>query len=556
MATDVRVGGRVEEVAPRRVTDSGDRLRLLALVLVSVVVHYIGITRTAVPARDAITFARMALQLERPKDAHFEDIVAVLKDKDTHHPPGYPLAILAASAVVRKVWNADLPDQMLLSAQLTGAFAAVLLVFPTYWLGRMLFDKWVGFLAALLFQVLPVSVEVTTEGLSEGPFFLCIAMALLFGVRTVRKPGIGGFLLCGLATGCAYLVRPEGMVVGAAVGIVIVGMAVARRWGAGESAGRATALIVGALLPAIPYMLLIGGITNKPTGQNLLPKIKSLFELRTGNAALAQSPTLFAAWYDPTKQSSREAWLAGALWEEGGKAFHHAPLFFAVIGLTVAARRFRCEPEFWVPVLYGGLMLTAVAGMAYRGQAMPSGERNHYLSERHMLSIVYVGCLFAAAGIQAVPGLLARISLVGKWPGHPAVAVVLSIAVVGSCAPKLFKTRHADRVGHREAGRWLKDHVNREDVLIDPFEWAQFYAGWTLRRIYPDNPTAVLTYAVNEGDKKSKDDAPHSALPRREAALNVKKDGDRSTQVFQWPPDGDAEVVVHRLDSRIPRKKP
>lgn len=553
MATDLKVGGRVETVAPRPVTDPGDRLRLLALVMASVVVHYVGISRTAIPTRDAITFARMALQLERPKEAGFADVVAVLTHKDTHHPPGFPLAVLATSHVVRPLTDLDLPDAMLLSAQITGAIASVLLVFPTYWLGRMLFNKWAGFLAALVFQVLPVSVAVTTEGLGEGPFFLCVAMALLFGVRTVRKPGIGGFLLCGLATGCAYLVRPEGMVVGAAVGLVIVGLAAIRRWAVGESAGRLTALIVGTLLPAIPYMLLIGGITNKPTGRNLLPSF-NIWEKKFQKAH-ADSPALFASWYDATKHGGLETWLVRAAWEEGSKAFHHAPLFLAVIGLAVAARRFRREPELWVPVLYGGLMLVAAMGMAWRGQTIEGTvERNHYLSERHMLALAYVGCLFAAAGIQALPGLLARISLVGKWPGHPAVAVVLAIAVVGSCVPKMVKLRHEDRVGHREAGRWLKGNLTDADTLIDPFEWAQFYAERSLRTIPGDPKQATRVYAVVE---RKNDGTPQSELPRRQAALNVKNDG-HSKLVFHWPegPVEQADVQVYLLDESIPRKKP
>src|SRR5690349_18183319 len=141
MATDVYIGGRLEAVAPRRVTDTADRVRLLALLGVAVAVHAWVLTHTRVTARDSIGFARIALQFENPKAAlgPGADVVAVLMQ--SQHPPGYPLAVLAASWPVRAAYHADLPDQMLLSAQVASCVAAVLLVFPTYWLGRMLFGK-------------------------------------------------------------------------------------------------------------------------------------------------------------------------------------------------------------------------------------------------------------------------------------------------------------------------------------------------------------------------------------------------------------------------------
>ena len=93
------------------------------------------------------------------------------------HPPGYPLAVLGVSEAVRPLYAAPLPEQMLLSAQLASALAGVLLVLPTYALGRMLFGKFAGFAAALLFQVLPVPARITSDGLSEGVYLLVAATA-------------------------------------------------------------------------------------------------------------------------------------------------------------------------------------------------------------------------------------------------------------------------------------------------------------------------------------------------------------------------------------------
>src|SRR5687768_1119406 len=89
MATDVHIGGRLETVAPRRVTDTADRVRLLILVSVAIAVHGWVLTHTKVTARDSIGFARIALQFENPTAAGLTDVVEVLKH--SQHPPGYPL---------------------------------------------------------------------------------------------------------------------------------------------------------------------------------------------------------------------------------------------------------------------------------------------------------------------------------------------------------------------------------------------------------------------------------------------------------------------------------
>jgi hypothetical protein len=550
MATDVHIGGRLEAVAPRRVTDVADRVRLLTLVAVAVAVHGWVLAHTKVTARDSIGFARTALQFEDPKAAGLEDVVGVLKH--SQHPPGYPLAVLAASWPVRAVYQSDLPDQMLKSAQVASGVAAVLLVFPTYWLGRLLFGKFCGFAAALLFQVLPVPAEVTSDGLTEGLYLLGLGSALLLGTRAIQKPGVGGFLLCGLVTGLTYLVRPEGMLVAVAVGLVAVAMGAVGRWSRSQAAAGVTALVVGAVLPAVPYMVLIEGITNKPSGKALYDLIiKNPKQILQGEGTTLTRPPAgppFAAWYVPDEDGPRAAWVAGAVTKETVKAFHYFPAAMAVLGVVLAVRMLRAQPWVWVPLLYGGIMLAVISAMAYVGQNTQDG-RLHYVSERHTLPLVYVGCFFAALGIERLPGLWVRVSLVGRWPGHPAVAWAILLGIVVSAVPKLVKPLHANREGHKHAGRFLAEpgRLHPGDTLIDPFEWAQFYAGRTLRLDPDSDPPPVAgryRWAVLEHGETS-----HARLPRLQPALNVANDGKNKAEVvFSWPagPVEDARVLVYK----------
>src|SRR5262249_49195146 len=157
---------------------------------------------TEVAARDSIGFIRYAWQLQhRPWQE-------VLPHAEQH--PGYPVVLLGVSLPVRQFLH--LPDAlaMQLSAQLASALAGVLLIFPMFSLGRELFDRTTGFGAALLFQCLPASGRVLSDGLSEATFLLLAATALYCGVRALRTRSVFGFGLCGLCSGLAYLTRPEG----------------------------------------------------------------------------------------------------------------------------------------------------------------------------------------------------------------------------------------------------------------------------------------------------------------------------------------------------------
>jgi 4-amino-4-deoxy-L-arabinose transferase-like glycosyltransferase len=141
-----------------------------------------------------------------------------------------------------------------------------------------LFGRSVGFWSALLFQCLPGSGQVLSDAISD-PLFLCLATtALLFGVRAVGNHAPRAFALCGLFSGLAYLVRPEGALVVLATGLVLVGMqAVAHRRRAWGTIGRCGAALMGAaLVTASPYYLVTGNFTNKPSASQLSGKISAV----------------------------------------------------------------------------------------------------------------------------------------------------------------------------------------------------------------------------------------------------------------------------------------
>lgn len=540
------VGGRIEVVARRRSLFGPDYARLAVLAAAAVAVHGWLLTHTAVTARDGIGFARYALCLQSPHAASVpwnDDRTMLDIVKAEQHPPAYPAAVWLTAKFVRQAADRPLPDSTLLACQIVSSIAGVLLVVPLYLIGRMLLGRNPAFAAALLFTTLPVPARVTSDGMADGLYLLAATTALLLGVRAVRRPGVGGFLVCGLATGATYLVRPEGLMVAAAVGLVGGWLGLVRRWPRDVAAGRLAALGVGVVLAAGPYMAFIGKVTNKPTGQQLMQPLVSPRDA-LGLAPAAGGP-LFAAWWAVPDGAGPVGVVAPAvlgLAKETGKSLHYLTAGLAVVGVVVLRRRIVADPGFLLLVALAGVNAAVLVGVGTTGYYV-NGKRTFYVSEHHTLLLAMVGCVFAAAALRPVADLLARVPKVGRLVGPAGLLAV----VVAAGLPSTLKPLHANREGHKHAGRWLADHTHPDaDCVIDPFCWADWYAGRTLYVVRPDPQGAAVTYAVTDGKDRAED---HDRLPRIEAARNVAADG-RSVVVYHWPegvPVEEAQVLVYKL---------
>src|SRR5260370_10361857 len=133
---------------------------LLFLVLVAAGLRFWQLAHTEVASRDRIGYIRIAWRLEQEVEkqrspAHDGDWPKVVRTAAQH--PGYPAALLLVSYPVRHYYGGDLPLAMQWSAQLTSVFASVVLVVPVFLLGRSMFDRRTGLVAARLLQRRPAS---------------------------------------------------------------------------------------------------------------------------------------------------------------------------------------------------------------------------------------------------------------------------------------------------------------------------------------------------------------------------------------------------------------
>ena len=536
----------LEEAPPaRRAFTRVDGVALAGLALISVAVHAWLYTHTFTTARDSIGFAQLALQYEEPSRAVVAfpctTVLDVVRHGEPPHPPGYPLVVLGVSKVVRAVAppadDGELAATMLRSTQLASMLGALVLVVPSYSLGRRLFGPTQGFAAAALFQVLPVSARVTSDGLTEAWYLVFVAFGLRSGVIAVQAHGVRGFFTAGLFGGLAYLVRPEGLLVSLTMGVVAGLSLLDRNVGVARAVQRGLAVVLGTALVAGPYMGIIGGITLKNAAAVMAESVVAVPPLPAAGA------TLFAATYDPERDGSKLQWVPKAISLEATKTFHYAPLGFALLALPFAVRRLRTDPAVGVLLVMAGLNLGLVALLA---------AKVGYLSERHVLPLAFVGCFLAAHAMFGTRDFW-RSVFGGPLTSPPATWVLYGI-IFASCLPATAKPLHEDRYGHRVLGEYLKANATADDVILDPYNWAQFYSGRSVRGVPGDPPSPRYRWAVLEEGEK---DHATATKPRLKGALDVSRDAkNRPIVALEWADPADTgkarKIVLYRQDAGKP----
>jgi 4-amino-4-deoxy-L-arabinose transferase-like glycosyltransferase len=475
---------------PRRVWHD---LSLLALlVLMTAGLRTWQVDHAEVAARDSIGFIREAWRL---RDQPWGEVT-----RTSEQHPGYPMLLLAVSWPVRQFGGGSNAAVMQLSAHLTSALASVLLVFPLYYLGKLLFNRTVGFWATVLFQCLPTSSRTLADGLSEATFLLFAGTSLLLAVLAVRGQSKLLFGLTGLASGLAYLTRPEGAIIIAATGAVLVGMQVRqssrRPWQQFLACG--FGLLFGWGLIGGPFMYTIRHFTVKNTGLQIIqPQLQSTAPMLPDQKELqalknippqADQPVQPAQPEKPKAVSwSRRIWNSQMVWglrklgSELHKGFFYVTWFPALLGLWWYRARIARAPGQWVLLLVSIAMLVVLYRVA---------SYMRYLSDRHALLLIYCGCIWSTVGFLAIGRRFA--ALARRWPqrqvAYPSFGVrlvqdsrfwsgLILLALIVATFVKDVEPLHANRRGFRDAGDWIAEHMSPSDELIDPYCWTDYYAG-------------------------------------------------------------------------------
>lgn len=526
----------------------GDAWRLGLVLLLAIGIRAWTVPNTTVPSRDVVKFVRDALHLEDPP-AFREGRLDVIRKAE--HPPGYPLAILAMSKLVRKDAANPTVEEMALSAQLVSAIAGVLLIVPLYFLARRIFDRNTAAAAAALFTVLPVCVEVTSDGISDGLFLLTAVSALWFAARALEcvrpRAAIGFGLGSGLCCGIGYLIRPDSLIMIAGIGLAcaVVALGQLRRrltWRPTLLVG--LGLIVGASAIIAGYAIVIKKLSNKVAANELFESMNggesrpTYFERGSSRS----TRILFAAWWNPQSDAdkSRELWALKSLADEYMKAAHYAVPGFALLGLLLLGRRWS-DPR---------VVLLGIVALIYLIALWILAWKIGYVSQRHTLFPVLITCIFAGFAF----GELGKIAVRWWKFGSPwQWGAIWAVIFVAAALPRDFRSLHEDRAGHKAAGQWLLEHGDPDIEFIDPLGWAEWYAERSVRR-NPDWAPKPYDgrdkYTIFEPNTKS----PHSRLQYYETAriLVVDKNAEIIWRYPEGAADDQIKVAIYRYQ---PKKK-
>ena len=522
-----------------------DLKALAILLLVTVTLRGWLLFTTEVAARDSVGYIRQALELENPHMTWGD----VLRKNEQH--PGYPLAILAVSKPVRALLDLT-PFSMQFSAQLVSGLAAILLVFPMFYLGKALHDRATGFWGALLFQFLPLSAHTLSDGCSEALYFLFIASALLAGIKAMQGTSLWRFGLCGALCALAYLVRPEGAIILVAMAVVLLAVQWVPGWRRPwlRMIACGSSLTVAALLVGSLYFGFTHCFTNKPAAKEIMH-----LQISCHDDFGTRFPLLACIWgvHADTVGKLGVGRALGMLATELVQGFHYVGGLAVLLGLWWFRGLLRQRLGPWILIVVGGLYCLVLIRLG-----MSAG----YISDRHVMVMIMCGCYPAAAALRKMPrrwlqrgsriedrvsgiedrGLQiedrrSRFSIL-----NPQSSILCLMFMLAFCLPKTLQPLHANRAGHHAAGLWLEQHVHPGDQVVDDHCWAHYYAGLVFEegKTYP----ATIQPACYTVIGRTRDPRDDKGRKHTESAIQAAG----GKVVYSWPPDRSpeaAKVVVY-----------
>ena len=388
--------------------------------------------------------------------------------------PLHPLAIAITHRLIGGVGPASWQR-----AALVLAFACVVvLVIPVYLLSLELFGAQSAWLACLFVTVNPIVADIVVNVLSESTFLLWWTFGLWSGIRFLRD---GRFLWLPPAVclgGLAYLTRPEGMLLPAALAAAmlisqlfrVTRIEWPRWWRALAFMAAGPAILVG------PYMAIKGGVGTKPGISRVL-----------GLAPQAQPLGLERGKPVPPGQSTVETYrLATVRMVKAFRVGVTAPLFpFALFGLILATR----QPSRARAGLFLSIVLAASAVALVRLHATGG-----YCTARHGL---IPGMLLTLASAHAIIWVLSKFSIPGRWMGSARenlrpgpvfrtivvgtlMIMVLKIQDLGPLNPGPYSVYHA-------AADWLTRHTRTGEHVLDLTGWPLYFSalgGYNFASVY------------------------------------------------------------------------
>lgn len=414
-----------------------------------------------------------------------------------NYSPGYPFLIFLAHKFTSIFVDSTSNQTWIYSAQGVTLLCRLLAIIPLYLIGKLLVGSKNSFLAILILIFLPVPAKFVCDIVREWPHLLFLATGLLFLMWGSRKGIWWMFAIAGLAGGLGQTMRPEGaqIVLYAMLWAVITLFHQRKSIGKLKTICLTTILLVGFLIPAVPYMKIRNKIV--PT------QLKNVF---TSNTVYSPDATIDIELFE-----TKSAYMASAVPIGILKSFsklltrlsENLNYFFVlplIVGLYYHFHKMRnilLTESFFIfalIVLYIVMMVLLYINCGY-------------MSRRHCMPIVVFTVFYIPEGLRIIGSWLDN-----KWSilkqqtdtsekKRLSFFVILFLIGIGICMPKLLRPNRIKKQGYRDAAMWLKENTAPTDITAVPDKRIAFYAerkGLFYDKVVPEQAKYVVWIVKNE----------------------------------------------------------
>ena len=375
--------------------------------------------------------------------------------------PAYPLAIVGAHRALGGVS----PEAWQKAAQMVSICAGVLLVIPLYLVAAEMFGGGSAWLAVLLSFLVPLTGQVMADTLSESLFLLCWTWGVWAGLRFFREGRFGWLPLTAGFAALAYWVRPEGVLLPAAMVATLAVVPLLRstrmhwpRWWAAVAF-----LVIGPACLIAPIVAMKGGLATKPAVAKLLGTTA-----KSAPTAVERERPL-----NPDQTSTQTMILAARAVAFSIRDAVTIPLIpFALLGLAWSwPPSGRARP--WI--------FLGVIGVAWTLALVRLHATSGYCTPRHAMILAYPLIASAAFGMIR---LFEKMAIPGRWLGlddvrytaGPLVRLVALGALGSFYFGAIAEPLNERFVGYRGAAEYLKANVPEGEKVVDVTGYSLFYA--------------------------------------------------------------------------------
>lgn len=486
----------MSESADARQELSRDGLGLFAILLVAGAIRAIAWSHTSVIFNDGPVFLGMAEAIDAGRWA---EVLA--------HPfhPLYPALI----ALV-----AQAPIGFETAAIVVSIVGGLLSVVGIYLFVRQAFGRDLAWLAAWIVALHPWAVDFSSDVMSDGLYAGFYLLGFAAMASLVEKPRLGAALGCGVFAGLAYLVRPEGVGLLVACGLLLA----IRAWLDARERRRILWATAGLLLAAGLVMAPLVGSITRQDGELSLTRKKSLAGLAAGKAYVGveadrtgRSGAAEVGPPIPLPRSSERTDAGGAIRpprtvvgfaeavSRAGRtslaAFRYEVALVALIGFWAIRSRRRWVREATVAlpaVLYSGVLVLLVWGAGY-------------VARRHALAALLPICAYAALGWRALcVGVIDRLSLGNPERGarlksSRSVCFLLVVVLCVVWGARDLRFRRVEREPLRLAAEWLHENAPSAARVAAQKLRVAYYAGAEFVPLPSGNDGRIEAYLRDQG---------------------------------------------------------